>query len=54
MDQIKKDEVGGTSQQENAYGNPVEKRTCARHCKRFWWIYLILFAIIVLVVILLM
>ncbi|KAF4984195.1 hypothetical protein FZEAL_593 [Fusarium zealandicum] len=30
---------------------PAKKRTCARHCKRFWWIYLIVLCCIVVLVV---
>ncbi|KAK7416043.1 hypothetical protein QQX98_005494 [Neonectria punicea] len=29
----------------------TKKRTCARHCKRFWWIYLIVFLVLVAIIV---
>ncbi|OBS26823.1 hypothetical protein FPOA_00766 [Fusarium poae] len=29
----------------------TKKRTCARHCKRFWWVYLIILCIITVIVV---
>ena len=35
-----------------AYTKGSKKRACARHCKRFWWVHLIIFLIgIVLIVV---
>ena len=33
---------------------PKKRQTCMRHCKRFWWIYLIVFICIVVLVVCLM
>ena len=30
---------------------PTKKRRCMAHCKRFWWIYLIVFICIVVLVV---
>ena len=30
---------------------PKKRQTCMRHCKRFWWIYLIVFICIVVLVV---
>lgn len=40
------------AQTENVAGRG-KKRTCARHCKRFWWLYVIVFIIIVVLVVVL-
>ncbi|KAF4949838.1 hypothetical protein FSARC_13376 [Fusarium sarcochroum] len=32
-------------------GATPKKRTCARHCKRFWWVYLIILCVIVVIVV---
>ncbi|KAJ4272041.1 hypothetical protein NW762_000751 [Fusarium torreyae] len=32
-------------------GTVPKKRTCARHCKRFWWVYLIILCVIVVIVV---
>jgi hypothetical protein len=42
------------SQTENGPIAVSKKRTCARHCKRFWWIYLIVLCCIVVLVVPLM
>lgn len=42
------------SQTENGPIAGSKKRTCARHCKRFWWIYLIVLCCIVVLVVPLM
>ncbi|KAM0437754.1 hypothetical protein ACHAPT_002119 [Fusarium lateritium] len=39
------------SQTENGPIAGSKKRTCARHCKRFWWIYLIVLCCIVVLVV---
>lgn len=49
-DDVKKE----ISQSEMAGAPPAKqskKRTCARHCKRFWWIYLIVFCCVVVLVV---
>jgi t-SNARE complex subunit (syntaxin) len=33
---------------------PKKRHTCARHCKRFWWIYLIVAILIIVLVVCLM
>lgn len=30
---------------------PRKNRTCARHCKRFWWVHLIILCVIVVIVV---
>jgi hypothetical protein len=47
---------GATLEQRNEVA-PVKKgkrKSCMRHCKRFWWAYLIAFVLIVVLVVCLM
>jgi len=42
-----------SQQSEQAPIKSSKKRTCARHCKRFWWLYLIISIIIIVLVVVL-
>ncbi|KAF5248469.1 hypothetical protein FANTH_5870 [Fusarium anthophilum] len=44
-------EKNEVTQTENGTVPRSKKRTCARHCKRFWWVYLIILCIIVVIVV---
>ncbi|KAF5022110.1 hypothetical protein F66182_5856 [Fusarium sp. NRRL 66182] len=39
------------SQTENGAVARGKKRTCARHCKRFWWVYIIVLCVIIAIVV---
>lgn len=43
-----KHEVGQT---ENGTVPAKRKGGCARHCKRFWWVHLIIFLVIAVIVV---
>lgn len=32
-------------------GATKKKRGCGRHCKRFWWVYLIVLIVIIVIVV---
>lgn len=44
-------EKNEVTQTENGTVPRSKKRTCARHCKRFWWVYLIILCVIVVIVV---
>jgi hypothetical protein len=47
----------GTAYEQRAEVAPVKKgkrKTCMRHCKRFWWAYLIASILIIVLVVCLM
>ncbi|KAF5661003.1 hypothetical protein FHETE_8668 [Fusarium heterosporum] len=44
-------EKNDVTQTENGTAPRSKNRTCARHCKRFWWIYLIVLIVIVIIVV---
>jgi competence protein ComGC len=44
-------EKNEVTQTENGTAPRSKNRTCARHCKRFWWVYLIILCVIVVIVV---